>query len=255
MNNIKNKKCNINNNYLDDNNSFIKAVNIKKYFRMSSKKCLRAVDDVSLDIKQNQIVSLIGESGSGKSTFGKTLIRLYEPTSGEIFVENKNITHAKLIPHKKIQMIFQNPLFSLNPRMTIGEIIQEPLDIYKIFDNDKEKKERVSFLLESVGLNAKYVNRYPHEFSGGQQQRICIARALAVEPKFIVCDEPTSALDISVQSQIINMLKDIQVRLKLSYLFISHDISIAKYISDVIAVMYLGNILELMSSKELDNNS
>jgi len=227
---------------------------LKKYFKISSKKYLKAVDNISFCVNHGETFGLIGESGCGKTTLGRSVLRLYDLTSGEIYFKNKNITHVNFLPYRrKMQMIFQDPSASLNPRMTVGEIIQEPLEIHKIFKTQRQKKQRVMYLLNQVGLNSEHANRYSHEFSGGQQQRIGIARALAVEPEFIVCDEPISALDVSIQAQIINMLESMQEKLKLAYLFISHDISIVRYISKRIGVMYLGSLVELASTHELNN--
>lgn len=236
--------------------NLIELKNLKKYFKVrGSRKLVQAVENVSLFIKRGETLGLVGESGCGKTTLGRTLLRLYKPTSGDIFFEGKNITQVKMAPYRrKMQMIFQDPSASLNPRMTVGEIVQEPLEIHKLFKTAKERKERVGFLLEQVGLNSEHANRYPHEFSGGQQQRIGIARALAVEPNFIVCDEPISALDVSIQSQIVNMLEDMQQNLGLAYLFIAHDLSVVRHISNRIGVMYLGAMVELAKSAELNQN-
>ena len=234
--------------------------NLKKYFPIRAGLLrrvvahVRAVDDVSFDVFDGATLGLVGESGSGKTTVGRTILRLIEPTAGEILFKGHNIAHLKpaemLKFRRNMQMIFQDPYGSLNPRMTVGEIIAEPLVVHtKMTKSEIEK--RVYELLEVVGLHPDYARRYPHEFSGGQRQRIAIARVLALKPKFIVLDEPTSALDVSVQAQILNLLKDLQKEFNLTYLFISHDLGVVKYMSDRIAVMYLGKIVELAPSDEL----
>jgi oligopeptide transport system ATP-binding protein len=240
--------------------------NLKKYFNVkkagfNKKMTVRAVDDVSMDIYKGETLGLVGESGCGKTTLGRTIIRLYEPTSGAIIYDGKTIYDSekkiaeKMLPYRrKMQIIFQDPSASLDPRMTVGEIVGEALDIHKLCSGKTERIERINHLLEEVGLNTEHSNRFPHEFSGGQQQRIGIARALAVEPEFIVCDEPISALDVSIQSQVVNMLEDLQAELGLTYLFIAHDISVVRHISNRIGVMYLGNLVELAESYELYKN-
>ncbi|WP_039766915.1 MULTISPECIES: ABC transporter ATP-binding protein [unclassified Caldicellulosiruptor] len=233
----------------------IEVKNLKKYFPVRSgfgkRAYIKAVDNVSFFIKKGETLGLVGESGCGKSTTGRTIIRLYEPTSGQIIFKGEDITKKDMLPYRKyMQMIFQDPYASLNPRMTVGDIIGEPLEIHNIAKGN-EKKERVQELLRLVGLNSEHANRYPHEFSGGQRQRIGIARALAVEPEFIICDEPISALDVSIQAQIVNMLEDLQQELGLTYLFIAHDLSMVKHISSRVGVMYLGKLVELASSNEL----
>jgi oligopeptide transport system ATP-binding protein len=233
--------------------------NLTKYFRVKEMwgrtKYIHAVDNVSFSIEEGETFGLVGESGCGKTTLGRTTLRLYEPTAGAILFRGEDITHGDMLPYRrKMQIIFQDPSSSLNPRMTVGEIVGEPLDIHRLASTREERKNRIAYLLSRVGLNSEHANRYPHEFSGGQQQRIGIARALAVEPDFIVCDEPVSALDVSIQSQIVNMLEDMQRELKLAYLFIAHDISVVRHISKRIGVMYLGNMVELAESYELYKN-
>jgi len=218
---------------------------------------VRAVENVSFSIDRGETLGLVGESGCGKTTTGRSILRLIEPTSGKVYFKGIDITALSkkdLAPlRREMQIIFQDPYGSLNPRMTVGDIIGEGLEIHKIASG-KEKERRIMELLEVVGLPPAYMRRYPHEFSGGQRQRIGIARALAVNPKFIVCDEPVSALDVSIQSQIINLLKDLQKQFELTYLFIAHDLSVVKYMSDKIAVMYLAKIVEYTTTEELFNN-
>lgn len=233
----------------------LRVEHLKKYFK-TGKTDVKAVDDVSLDIFANETLGVVGESGCGKSTLGRTVAQLYKATEGEVYfkgINSRDMSRKKLKEMRRdMQIIFQDPFSALNPRMTVGDIIAEPLDLHKIAKG-KKREERIRELLELVGLDAEHMNRYPHEFSGGQCQRIGIARALALEPKFIICDEPVSALDVSVQAQVINLLKSLQDKMGLTYLFIAHDLSVVKHISDRIAVMYLGKIVELMDAEELNS--
>ena len=233
----------------------ISVRNLKKYFDVGRGKTLKAVDGISFDIYPGETFGLVGESGCGKSTAGRTIIRLYEPTDGEVIFNGENIYQLSRNEMNRIRrnfrMIFQDPYASLNPRMPVEDIIAEPLDIHKAYKSNKERRDRVIELLKLVGLNEEHAQRFPHEFSGGQRQRIGIARALALNPKFIVCDEPISALDVSIQAQIVNLLKELQKDLGLTYLFIAHDLSMVRYISDRVGVMYLGHMMELATSEEL----
>ncbi|NGX51289.1 MAG: Oligopeptide transport ATP-binding protein OppF [Chlamydiae bacterium] len=234
----------------------VQVRNLKKYFP-SNGKVLRAVDDVSFDIFPRETLGLVGESGCGKTALGRALMRLYEPTQGDILFDGKSILDLnrkkiKTLRHD-MQYIFQDPFASLNPRMTAGKIIAEPLVIHNV-QGPRERENRVNELLEMVGLHSGYSRRFPHEFSGGQRQRIGIARALALSPRFIVCDEPIAALDVSIQAQIVNLLKKLQDEMGLTYLFISHDLALVKYLSSRVAVMYLGHFMELSTSAELYEN-
>ncbi|ARP49888.1 MULTISPECIES: ABC transporter ATP-binding protein [Caproicibacterium] len=232
----------------------IELDHISKHFQISKKETLVAVNDITMDIYKGETLGVVGESGCGKSTLGRVVMGIYHPTKGTIKYRGKPVdlkrTKDRFAYSEKAQIIFQDPYASLDPRMTVGTIISEGMEIHNMYDAQK-RQERVYELLETVGLNREHANRFPHEFSGGQRQRIGIARALAIEPEFIVCDEPISALDVSIQSQIINLLKDLQKKLGLTYMFIAHDLNIVKYISDRIAVMYLGNLLELADSDEI----
>ena len=224
----------------------IEIINLKKYFPMKKKQVLKAVDNVTMDIYKGEVLSLVGESGSGKTTLGRTLSILYPKTAGKIILDGKSTDDYKTKEFtKKVQMIFQDPQASLNPRMTVGDIIAEGIDIHKLASSKKERMEKVYNLLEIVGLNREHASRFPHEFSGGQRQRIGIARALAVDPEVLICDEPISALDVSIQAQVVNLLKDLQKERNLTLLFIAHDLSMVKYISDRVAVMYRGKVVEL----------
>ncbi|MCM3126249.1 MULTISPECIES: ATP-binding cassette domain-containing protein [unclassified Paenibacillus] len=238
--------------------NLIEVEGLKKYFNVGKNRTLKAVDNLNFYIREGETLGMVGESGCGKSTAGRTILRLYEPTAGSVRFNGTDI--YKLSPNKMkamrrdMQMIFQDPYASLNPRFTVSDIIGEALDIHNMAGSSKERKKRIEELLDLVGLNSDHANRYPHEFSGGQRQRIGIARALAVNPKFIICDEPISALDVSIQAQVVNLLKDLQDRLGLTYLFIAHDLSMVKHISDRVAVMYMGKMVELADSEELYAN-
>lgn len=239
----------------------VEVQHLKQYFPVAGgelfeKRVVKAVDDVSFYINRGETLGLVGESGCGKTTTGRTLLRLYEPTEGKIFYEGKDITHVNMLPYRrKMQIVFQDPYASLDPRMTVGDIVGEAIDIHHLAANAKERRDRIVELLSLVGLNTEHANRYPHEFSGGQRQRVGIARALAVNPEFIVCDEPISALDVSIQAQVVNMFEDLQERIGLAYLFIAHNLSVVKHISNRIGVMYLGKLVELADSYELTFHS
>lgn len=233
----------------------IEMKNLKKYFPMKKRQVLKAVDNVTMDIYRGEVLSLVGESGSGKTTLGRTVSRLYPKTAGDILVDGKPAESYSIKEFtKKIQMIFQDPQASLNPRMTVGDIVAEGIDIHKLASSKKERMEKVYSLLEIVGLNREHASRFPHEFSGGQRQRIGIARALGVDPEILVCDEPISALDVSIQAQVVNLLKDLQKQRNLTLLFIAHDLSMVKYISDRVAVMYRGKVVELGKPEDVYNN-
>lgn len=240
-----------------DETPLIEVKNLKQYFNinvgMFKTKPLKAVDGVSFSIKRGETLGLVGESGCGKTTVGRTLLNLYKPTDGEIYYNGKKLETVADIKEfrKKATMVFQDPYSSLNPRMTVSDIIGEPLDIHKLYTTKEERMEKILELMNRVGLNSEHASRYAHEFSGGQRQRIGIARALAVNPDFIVCDEPVSALDVSIQAQVINMFAELQETMGLTYLFIAHDLLVVRHISDRIAVMYLGKMVELADADEL----
>jgi oligopeptide transport system ATP-binding protein len=246
---------------MTENGTLVQVRNLKMHFPITQgivvqRKvgAIKAVDGLTFDVQRGETLGLVGESGCGKSTTGRAILQLYRPTAGEVYFEDVDLTSVKgealRRMRRRMQMIFQDPYASLNPRMTVGDIIGEPLLVHNIAKG-KERRDRVQELLRVVGLNPYFVNRYPHEFSGGQRQRIGVARALAVQPEFIVCDEPISALDVSIQAQIINLLEDLQHEFNLTYLFIAHDLSVVRHISDRIAVMYLGKIVELTTRFEL----
>ena len=243
--------------FTPDPELLLQVRNLKQYFPIHTgfmkTTMLKAVDDVSFDIRKGETLGLVGESGCGKTTVGRTILQLYKPTAGEIRFKGKRIDNRENLKEfrRQAQMVFQDPYSSLNPRMPVADIVAEPIDVHKMCATKKEREERIHELLNLVGLNTEHAVRYAHEFSGGQRQRIGIARALASQPEFIVCDEPVSALDVSIQAQVINMLEDLQTRLGLTYLFIAHDISVVKHISNRIAVMYLGHIMELASANDL----
>ena len=237
----------------------LEVTNLKQYFPVAgSKQVVKAVDDVSFFIKKGETFGLVGESGCGKTTTGRSILRLIEPTEGKIVYDGNTIFDSKsgikadMLPYrKKMQIVFQDPYASLDPRMTVGDIVGEAMDIHKLYSNKKERYDKIIGLLHRVGLNSEHSNRYPHEFSGGQRQRVGIARALAVNPEFIVCDEPVSALDVSIQAQVVNMFEELQDEMGLTYLFIAHDLSVVNHISDRIGVMYLGHMVEMAESEEL----
>lgn len=243
---------------MSDNNTILEVQNLKKYFPVKSgfkKLTLKAVDGVSFTINRGETLGLVGESGCGKTTVGRTLLQLYKPTDGKVIFEGQEVTDKNINEmRKRMQMVFQDPYSSLNPRMTVEDIIGEPLDVHKLYTSRSERREKILHLMDLVGLNSEHATRYAHEFSGGQRQRIGIARALAVKPDFIVCDEPVSALDVSIQAQIINMFEELQTKLGLSYLFIAHDLLVVQHISKRIAVMYLGKLVEIADADELCNS-
>lgn len=232
----------------------LETVNLRKYFK-TPKGNLHAVDDINLSIKAGKTLGVVGESGCGKSTLGRTILRLIEPTSGQILYRGEDISKYNKKKmwemHHKMQIIFQDPYASINPRMTVSEIIADPMKVYGICKNQREMNEKVAQLMDTVGLASRFVNTYPHELDGGRRQRIGIARAMAVNPEFIVCDEPVSALDVSIQAQILNLMMDLQEEHKLTYIFITHDLSVVKHISDEIMVMYMGVCVERAPAKEL----
>lgn len=244
-----------------DDKYLIEVQHLQQYFpvaggKMFEKKVVQAVDNVSFGIKRGETLGLVGESGCGKTTTGRTLLRLYEPTGGKILYDGVDITHVNMLPYRrKMQIVFQDPYASLDPRMTVGDIVGEAIDIHHLASSKSDRRDRIISVLQTVGLNSEHANRYPHEFSGGQRQRVGIARALAVKPEFIVCDEPVSALDVSIQAQVVNMFEQLQEELGLTYLFIAHDLSIVKHISNRIGVMYLGKMVELADSYELTFHS
>ena len=240
----------------------LQVEHLKQYFPAGgmgkNRKFVKAVDDVSFFVNKGETLGLVGESGCGKTTTGRSILRLYEPTGGKItfdgnvILDVENKVKVDMLPYRqKMQMVFQDPYASLDPRMTVGDIVGEAIDIHKLAANKKERHDTIISMLEKVGLNSEHANRYPHEFSGGQRQRVGIARALAVNPQFIVCDEPISALDVSIQAQVVNMFEELQEQMGLTYLFIAHDLSVVKHISDRIGVMYLGKMVELADSYEL----
>lgn len=247
----------------DHDNVILRVEHLKKYFPIRRGVFRRqvgqvkAVDDISFEVYRGETLGLVGESGCGKTTAGRTIIRLYEATAGHIYFEGTDLAKTKGEQlrqfRRRIQMVFQDPYASLNPRMNVASIVGEPLEIHKI-DNGKQKKERVTQLLHMVGLNPGVMNRYPHEFSGGQRQRIGLARSLALSPDLVICDEPISALDVSIQAQVVNLMEELQEKLDLTYIFIAHDLSMVRHISNRVAVMYLGKIMEITESKELYNN-
>ena len=242
------------------NQPLLEVKDLKQHFNINmglfKSKPLKAVDGVSFSIRKGETLGLVGESGCGKTTVGRTILHLYKPTSGEVWYNGKRIATKEDINEfrKKATMVFQDPYSSLNPRMTVSDIIGEPLDVHKLYSSTEERRERILELMGHVGLNSEHASRYAHEFSGGQRQRIGIARALAVNPDFIVCDEPVSALDVSIQAQVINMFDELQEKLGLTYLFIAHDLLVVRHISDRIAVMYLGKMVELADAEEIYNH-
>ncbi len=244
---------------MENREKLLEIKNLKQYFNIGQPNEVKAIDGITFDIFKGETLGLVGESGCGKSTTGRTIIRLYEATDGEVLYKGENV-HGKKSKkdlkkfNRSMQMIFQDPYASLNPRMKVSDVIAEGIDIHGLAKSKKERMERVYELLETVGLNREHANRYPHEFSGGQRQRIGIARALAVQPEFIIADEPISALDVSIQAQVVNLMKKLQREKGLTYLFIAHDLSMVKYISDRIGVMYFGKLVELTTAEELYKN-
>ena len=242
-----------------ESEKLLEVKNLKRHFNVGKQSEVRAVDNITFDIYKGETFGLVGESGCGKSTTGRTIIRLHDATDGEVLYKGENV-HGKKSKselqkfNRKMQMIFQDPYASLNPRMKVSDLIAEGIDIHRLTKSSKERMEKVYSLLETVGLNREHANRFPHEFSGGQRQRIGIARALAVDPEFIIADEPISALDVSIQAQVVNLLKKLQKEKGLTYLFIAHDLSMVKYISDRIGVMYHGRLVELASAEDLYRN-
>ena len=237
----------------------VEVKDLKEYFPIKTgffkTTPLKAVDGVSFNIEAGKTLGLVGESGCGKTTVGRTLLRLYKPTGGEFYFDGALVTDKNIYPlRRQMQMVFQDPYSSLNPRMTVEDIIGEPLDIHHLYTTKQDRHDKIMHLMEMVGLNAEHATRYAHEFSGGQRQRIGIARALAVNPRFIVCDEPVSALDVSIQAQVINMFEELQDKLGVAYLFIAHDLLVVHHISDRIAVMYLGRIVEIADADDLNNS-
>lgn len=243
--------------------NLLEVRNLKKYYSVKSgflnkdRRSVKAVDGINLSVKQGEILGIVGESGCGKSTLGRSILRLIEPTSGEVIFEGTNICGLKKeemrLKRREMQIVFQDPGASLNPRLTVGEIIGEPLEVFHICEG-KEKEERIYKLMDLVGINRAYINRFPHEFSGGQRQRLGIARALAVNPKLIICDEPVSALDVSIRAQMLNLMKELKDKLNLTYIFISHDLSVVHHICDRVAVMYLGRVVEIADKKQIYEN-
>lgn len=243
--------------------NLLEVRNLKKYYSVKSgflnkdRRSVKAVDGINLSVKQGEILGIVGESGCGKSTLGRSILRLIEPTSGEVIFEGTNICGLKKeemrLKRREMQIVFQDPGASLNPRLTVGEIIGEPLEVFHICEG-KEKEERIYKLMDLVGINRAYINRFPHEFSGGQRQRLGIARALAVNPKLIICDEPVSALDVSIRAQVLNLIKELKDKLNLTYIFISHDLSVVHHICDRVAVMYLGRVVEIADKKQIYEN-
>ena len=249
----------MNANYVPNPENLVEVSDLKMYFPVKtgffSTKPLKAVDGVTFSIKPGETLGLVGESGCGKTTVGRTLLRLYTPTDGDVFFDGKRVDANSIGGLRKdMQMVFQDPYSSLNPRMTVEDIIGEPLDVHKLYTSRADRREKILHLMELVGLNAEHATRYAHEFSGGQRQRIGIARALATNPRFIVCDEAVSALDVSIQAQVINMFEDLQAKLGVTYLFIAHDLLVVHHISDRIAVMYLGKMVETADADELNSN-